>query len=773
MRMTRAFRLLAAAVLAIGLVSGPVGAAPLRTFFVDPTGNDSAAGSATQPWRTLQKAANTVRAGDLVIVRAGHYAGLYLTTSGTATDPITFHGEPGAVVDTQNPTTQDGINLEGASYVIVEGFTVTGVPRAGIRSVVNHHVIIRNNTGDLNGRWGILTGFSDDILIENNVMSRSQAEHGIYVSNSGDRPVIRRNVVFGNRANGIHMNGDVSQGGDGIISGALVEDNTISDNGLGGGSGINCDGVQSSLFRNNLLYNNHASGISLYQIDAAQAARDNQILNNTIVMANDARWAINIQNASTGNVLRNNILFNQQSFRGSVAISADSLPGFVSDTNVVMDRFSVDGGDTRIGLAAWRAATGQDQSSIIATPAALFVNFAGNDYHLSVTSPARDAGATLAAVPDDLEGAPRPQGPAWDIGAYEFPVAAGPVQLTVTRGGTGTVTSTPGGIDCGSSCAASFASGTSVSLAATPAAGWVFMGWSGGGCAGTGACALTLTSATTVRATFAPAPVTVTVIRAGLGSGSVTSAPAGISCGTSCSASFPSGSPVVLTATATGGSVFTGWSGGGCTGTSPCTVSPVSATTITATFAPATVALTLTVTGAGTGTVTSAPVGLSCGASCSVSFAAGTSVALTATPAAGTVFAGWSGACTGAGPCTIVLDQARAVTARFRRVFTDSTLTQFSSVIRAIHVTELRGAIDTLRARQGLAAFGWTDSAIAANATVVKRTHLAELRSAIAAVYVARGLSAPAWTDATITPNATIIRGVHIAELRAAVLALE
>src|SRR5262245_45177652 len=145
-------------------------AGPLRTFYVDPAGDDSATGAIATPWRTLQKAANTVRAGDLVIVRAGHYAGLYLTTSGTATDPITFHGEPGAIVDTQNPTTQDGINLEGASYVIVEGFTVTGVQRTGMRSVVNHHVIIRGNTGDLNGRWGILTGFSDDILIENNVM---------------------------------------------------------------------------------------------------------------------------------------------------------------------------------------------------------------------------------------------------------------------------------------------------------------------------------------------------------------------------------------------------------------------------------------------------------------------------------------------------------------------------------------------------------------------------------------------------------------------------
>src|SRR6266850_2271048 len=105
--MVRLFRIFAVAViLGIALTQTPAAAAALRTFYVDPAGNDSAAGSITSPWRTLQKAANTVRAGDLVIVRAGHYAGLYQTTSGTATDPITFRGEPGAIVDSQNPTTE-------------------------------------------------------------------------------------------------------------------------------------------------------------------------------------------------------------------------------------------------------------------------------------------------------------------------------------------------------------------------------------------------------------------------------------------------------------------------------------------------------------------------------------------------------------------------------------------------------------------------------------------------------------------------------------------
>jgi Right handed beta helix region/Divergent InlB B-repeat domain len=768
------FRILVAgALLALVLLPDRAGAAPLRTFHVDPTGSDSAPGSSAQPWRTLQKAANTVRAGDLVLVRVGRYAGLYLTTSGTATDPITFRGEPGAVVDTQNPTTPDGINLEGASHVIIEGFTVTGVPRAGIRSVLNHHVVIRGNRGDLNGRWGILTGFSDDLLIENNEMSRSQAEHGIYVSNSGDRPVIRRNVVWGNRANGIHMNGDVSQGGDGIISGALVEANTIYDNGLGGGSGINGDGVQSSIFRNNLLYGNHASGISLYQIDGAEPARDNQVLHNTIVQAADARWAINIQNASTGNVVRNNILYNQHSFRGSIAISADSLPGFVSDTNAVMDRFSTDGGGTRIGLAAWRSATGQDLHSVVAAPATLFVDFAGNDYHLSTGSPARDAGATLAAVTEDLAGAPRPQGTTSDIGAYEFAVAPTMVPLTVTRTGGGTISSAPAGIDCGTSCGASFTAGTRVTLTASPAAGWVFTAWSGGGCAGTSPCALTLTTATTVGATFSPAPVTITVIRAGLGNGSVTSSPAGIACGTTCSASFPSGSPVVLTAAPLGGAVFVGWSGGGCVGTGACSVTPVVATTVTATFAPATAALTVTVAGAGTGTVTSVPAGLSCSTVCSASFPGGTSVVLTATPAAGAVFAGWSaGACTGSGTCTVVLDQARTVTARFSRIFSDATLTPLVSVVRAVHFTELRNAIDTLRARQGLSTFGWTDAGLVAG-TTIKQSHLVEMRAALTAVFTTRGLPAPAWTDSTIMTGATVVRAVHIAEVRAAVLALE
>jgi uncharacterized repeat protein (TIGR02543 family) len=83
---------------------------------------------------------------------------------------------------------------------------------------------------------------------------------------------------------------------------------------------------------------------------------------------------------------------------------------------------------------------------------------------------------------------------------------------------------------------------------------------------------------------------------------------------------------------------------------------------------PLTAALTVSKTGTGTGTVTSAPTGVSCGTDCSESYPLNTGVALTATPAAGSTFAGWSGACTGTGSCSVSMTQARTVTATFTAV---------------------------------------------------------------------------------------------------------
>ncbi len=414
------FRALGLTCLAL-LITSPTLAATTYWVAPPPQGNDTNPGSEVLPWATLQHAADEVLAGDTVLVLDGSYVGAELTTSGTSTEPITFRATDGSApqITADNPSTPDGFNIEGASWIVIEGFTVNGRSRAGIRAVLCDHVTIRNNSCDSNGTWGIFTGFCNDLLIEGNETSRSGLEHGIYTSNSGDRPVIRGNLIWGNNANGIHMNGDASMGGDGLISDALVENNVIWDNGVGGGSGINMDGVQSSLVRNNLIYDSHASGISLYQIDGAAGSNNNRVLNNTVLVASDGRWALNIQSSSTGNVVRNNVFWSEQSYRGAMSVCASCLPGFTSNNNAVEDRFTLDDGDTVLTLAEWRTATGQDLSSLVASPTQLFESVPANDYHLKLGSPGADAGQLRADVTTDLEGAFRPIGVTHDIGAFE------------------------------------------------------------------------------------------------------------------------------------------------------------------------------------------------------------------------------------------------------------------------------------------------------------------------------------------------------------------
>ena len=394
--------------------------ASASTWYVAPTGKDTNAGTDALPFLTLQKAANSVKPGDTVIARAGTYRGFDVRVLGTASAPVLFKADPGVTVNQDNPVNSHGINVEDSAYVTIDGFTVVGATRAGIRCALSPHVTVRRNTCDQNGYWGIFSGFCDDLLVEDNQTSRSVNEHGIYHSNSADRPIIRRNLSWGNRGNGIHMNGDLSQGGDGIISNARVEGNLVYENGAGGGSGINCDGVQDSVIQNNVLYDNHASGISLYMIDAADGARRNKILNNTIVMAAGSRWAINIKDASTDATVVNNILLNKGT-RGSINITADSLGGLVSSNNLVKDLFSPDDGNTFIGLAAWKTRTGQEQASIVAgTLASIFVSEPGHDLHLTAGSAAIDTGTANGAPSLDRDGRPRPLGAALDIGAFEY-----------------------------------------------------------------------------------------------------------------------------------------------------------------------------------------------------------------------------------------------------------------------------------------------------------------------------------------------------------------
>lgn len=400
-----------------------------QTFYVSTGGADGNDGSSAHPWRTINYSATQLAPGDTLLIEPGVYQenGITVSRGGTALAPVTFKADGAGVIINKSGTSRDAFFITYADYVVVDGLTIQNAARAGVRIDHSNHVTVRNSVFADNQTWGLFTDFSDYTTVEDSESYGAVVQHGIYISNSSDYPTIRRNRLHDNAGCGLHMNGDISMGGDGIISFGVVEDNIIYNNGAAGGSAINMDGVTDTIVRNNLLYNNHASGISAYQIDGGSGSKRDKIYNNTILMPSDGRWDINIPEPDTGlpaygntaNQVFNNILYNAHSWRGVITIGPSDLAGFSSDHNVLMDRLSADGNDDVITLAAWQA-MGYDQHSLIAAPAQLFENPAANDYHLSATSPAIDQGASLSDVTIDLDGNPRPSGAAYDIGAYEY-----------------------------------------------------------------------------------------------------------------------------------------------------------------------------------------------------------------------------------------------------------------------------------------------------------------------------------------------------------------
>ena len=126
-----------------------------------------------------------------------------------------------------------------------------------------------------------------------------------------------------------------------------------------------------------------------------------------------------------------------------------------------------------------------------------------------------------------------------------------------------------------------------------------------------------MSASETVTATFTVANnFALTVNAAGTGTGTVSSNPAGISCPTTCTANFASGTAVTLSAFPADGSTFAGWTGGGCSGTGTCVVTVTAATAVTATFNSGNTPVIISVASGSSSTVNTVPGGSGCLAWC-------------------------------------------------------------------------------------------------------------------------------------------------------------
>jgi hypothetical protein len=242
---------------------------------------------------------------------------------------------------------------------------------------------------------------------------------------------------------------------------------------------------------------------------------------------------------------------------------------------------------------------------------------------------------------------------------------ASPVTVTVT--GPGTVTSMPAGINCPSSaCNADFPARTLVTLTAAAATSDAFNGWSGD-CSGlSSTCTLNMNGAKSVGAQFVD-HFTLSTTFTGSGSAVLTSSPAGINCGATCSAQFPVGTAVTLTISPAASTYLVNWGVSGCQNyMTACqlTMNSNVSDAITLALNP-----TLTIAVHGQGSVGASAAGSSnssCASSCIYPFAPGSAVQLAAAAAPGAYFSSWAGACGGAiTGCTVVMNASQSVTANF------------------------------------------------------------------------------------------------------------
>jgi hypothetical protein len=104
--------------------------------------------------------------------------------------------------------------------------------------------------------------------------------------------------------------------------------------------------------------------------------------------------------------------------------------------------------------------------------------------------------------------------------------------------------------------------------------------------------------------------------------------------------------------------------------------------------------------------------------------------------------------------------------------FTDDPIVAGTTVIKAVHVTELRSRIDAIRAAKGLAAYAWNDPSLPGGAMLIRAQHILDLRAALTGAYVAAGLPPPLYTDPTFASGASV-KAAHITEIRSAILAIE
>ncbi|WP_299680919.1 InlB B-repeat-containing protein [uncultured Tenacibaculum sp.] len=412
--------------------------------------------------------------------------------------------------------------------------------------------------------------------------------------------------------------------------------------------------LTNSLFNNNRTANNGSAlgnGLSTVWIRSFYSGSEinTDIVNNTFVnnrnegtgTSDFATFGISQQNGTYGSVnVANNIFWGNIDNSGNTALAF----GRRTDTSIAS------------GLTIFNSIDEEGFSNITSSNLTntsnsdpLFTDPTNGDFTLQNTSPALDSGDNTkipTGIVTDLLSNNRVHNTTVDMGAYEFGALPYIAQRTLTiNAANGSVSTNP------NPTGGAYDDGTSVELTATPAAGYQFDGWSGDATGTANPLTLVMDADKTVTAMFSKIKRTLTINAT---NGSVSTSP------NPTSGTYDDGTSVELTATPAAGYQFDGWSGDATGTTNPLTVVMDADKIVTAMFSKIQRTLTINATNGSVSTNPNATGG---------TYDDGTSVELTATPAAGYQFDGWSGDATGTtNPLTLVMDADKTVTAMFSKI---------------------------------------------------------------------------------------------------------
>jgi hypothetical protein len=487
-------------------------------YYVSTSGNDADPGTQAQPWRTIQKAADTAAAGDVVTISPGSYSeNVTFSKSGTSGSRITFQGASAPAIVSSNPTNTTclssqnscvlGIVTINASQIVFKNMEVSGAPAkpgiiAGI-TLSGSNVEISDNFIHNTYKEGIkISSGSNDSLLRNNIAYAVVS--GIYFD--GTNHLIEGNTITHSVTRGPdRVFFSASSDPDGIRffgSGTIVRGNTIKDIYLD--ETPESDGPHSDCFQtwgnaSNMTFEKNYCELEntttyvdpmvkfmmIERLSGYAAVSGIKIINNIFVSKNNVtQWSpiqIGGTTCSTSSPLSdftivNNTFVHTGNYLGgfivlmrctnTVTIENNAIYNYAAgahsyiyqdqnnNTGVNISNNSVYNSN---GTVPYGGPYPGDNIAETWLKDPKFVNIGSLDLHLSSVSPLINRGVAVAGVTADFDGTGRPQGTAYDIGAYEYsgsmPSTPPTVTPTITPAPTSSGVPTPGSISvCKSGC---------------------------------------------------------------------------------------------------------------------------------------------------------------------------------------------------------------------------------------------------------------------------------------------------------------------------------